>query len=121
VGPQDPGSQVGAFDFEASLALGMLAEPQVVHDGRGEEEVLVVSRIVQGALMFGNQAREDEASDAVVSGPPTLRRADEREARVSERPRRKHENVVHAPLCCLVEERIHVGRELAVMLDKNHV
>ena len=45
--------------------------------------------------MFGKQAREDEASDAVISDRPTLRRADEREARVSERPRRKQENVVH--------------------------
>src|SRR2546427_551483 len=47
---------------------------------------IVISRIVQGALMFGKQAREDKASDAVVSDRPTLRRADAREARLSERP-----------------------------------
>ena len=91
VGPQHLGSQVGALDLEASLALGMLAEPQVVHDGGDPEQLLVISRIVisrivQGALMFGKQAREDKASDAVVSDRPTLRRADEREARLSERP-----------------------------------
>ena len=48
--PQHLGSQVGALDFEASLALGMLAESQVVHDGGGEEQFLVVSGIVQGAF-----------------------------------------------------------------------
>src|SRR5947199_143856 len=66
-------------------------EHKVVHDGGGEEQLLVISRIVisrivQGALMFGKQAREDKASDAVVSDRPTLRRADAREARLSERP-----------------------------------
>jgi hypothetical protein len=124
VSPQHLGSQVGALDLEASLAPGMLAEPQVVHDGSGEEQLFVVSRIVQGALKFGKQAREDEASDAVVSDRRTLRRADEREARLSERPRREHENVVHrAALCCrcLVEERVHVGRELAVVLKEEAV
>jgi hypothetical protein len=105
VGLQHLGSQVGALDLEASLALGMLAESQVVHDGGGEEQLLVVSRIVQGALMLGKQAREDEASDAVVSDRPTLRRADEREARPSERPRRKQENVVHRACPDVVSSR----------------
>jgi hypothetical protein len=31
----------------------MLAEPQVVHKGGSEEQILVVSGIVQGALMLG--------------------------------------------------------------------
>jgi hypothetical protein len=113
VGPQHLGSQVGALDFEASLALGMLAEPQVVHDGGGEEQLLVVSRIVQGALMFGKQAREDEASDAVVSDRPTLRRADEREARVSERPPSEARERRSCALRCLVDERVHVDSVLS--------
>ena len=56
VPPKDRGSQIGALDLETSLACRALPEAQVVHDGRGEEQVLVVVGVFQRAVMVGQQA-----------------------------------------------------------------
>src|SRR6266446_8831289 len=93
---QHRGGQVGSLDFEASVAAGVLAESQIVHYGRGEEQLLVVRRVVQGTLVVGKQAREEKSPDAVVHDRPAFRRPDERKTRVDERARREREDVVHA-------------------------
>jgi hypothetical protein len=94
---QHRGSQVGSLYFEASVSSGVLAESQIVHHGRGEEQLLVVSSVVQAALVFGEQAREQEGSDAVVHDRPALGRPDQRDARIDERSRREREDVGHGP------------------------
>src|SRR5439155_10307903 len=100
-----------ALNFEASVASRMFAESQVVHDAGGEEQLLVVGCVVQRALMFGKQTREEEASDAVVRYRLALRRADEFEARVDQRPCREREELVHAATVALhrTSERWPVG------------
>jgi hypothetical protein len=50
------GRQVGALDLEPGLARGETAQPEVVHDAGGEEQVLVVGGIVQAAFVLGKQA-----------------------------------------------------------------
>src|SRR5437899_718521 len=58
VPPEYGSSQVGALDLETSLACRLLTESKIVHDGRGEEQVLVVVGVIQTALMVGQQAGE---------------------------------------------------------------
>src|SRR6266851_1336045 len=58
VPPEYGSSQVGALDLETSLACRALTESKIVHDGRGEEQVLVVLGVIQTALMVGQQAGE---------------------------------------------------------------
>ncbi len=58
VPPEYGSSQVGALDLETSLACRALTESKIVHDGRGEEQVLVVVGVIQTALMVGQQAGE---------------------------------------------------------------
>jgi hypothetical protein len=58
VPPEYDSSQIGALDLETSLACRVLAEPKIVHDGRGEEQFLVVIGVTQSALMVGQQAGE---------------------------------------------------------------
>src|SRR5216684_2075859 len=58
VPPEYGRSQVGALDLETSLACRALTESKIVHDGRGEEQVLVVLGVIQTALMVGQQAGE---------------------------------------------------------------
>ena len=58
VPPEYGSGQVGALDLETSLACGALAESKIVHDVRGEEEVLVVVGVIQTALMIRQQAGE---------------------------------------------------------------
>ena len=71
--PQHRGREVGSLDLEATLAAGVLAEPQIVHHRGGEEQFLVVLRVVQAALALGEQAREQEGPDAVVRDRAALR------------------------------------------------
>ena len=92
--PQHRSSEVGSLDLEASVSAGALAQSQIVHHGRCEQQVLVVGRVVQAALMVGKQAREEEGSDAVVHDRRALRRPSQRKARVHERPCREREDVV---------------------------
>jgi transcriptional regulator GlxA family with amidase domain len=66
-----------------------------VHDGGGEEQVLVVVGVIQTALMVGQQAGEEEAADAVVDDRPAHRGACDCEAGIGKRSRREHEDVVH--------------------------
>ena len=47
-------------------ATGVITESQIVHHGGGEEKLLVVGVVVEAALVFGQQACEQKASDAVV-------------------------------------------------------
>ena len=56
--PKDRSSQIGALDLETSLACRVLTESKIVHDGGGEEQVLVVVGVIQTALMVGQQAGE---------------------------------------------------------------
>ncbi len=58
VPPEYGSGQVGALDLETSLACRALAESKIVHNARGEEEVLVVVGVIQTALMVGQQAGE---------------------------------------------------------------
>ena len=58
VPPKDGSSQIGALDLETSLASRVLTESKIVHDGGGEEQVLVVVGVIQTALMVGQQAGE---------------------------------------------------------------
>jgi hypothetical protein len=53
VPPEYGSSQIGALDLETSLACRALTESKIVHDGGGEEQVLVVVGVVQTALMVG--------------------------------------------------------------------
>src|SRR5207244_2173399 len=48
-------SQIGALDLEASLACRALTESKIVHDGGGEEQVLVVVGVIQRAVELGQQ------------------------------------------------------------------
>ena len=43
---QDGSSQIGALDLETSLACSALTESEIVHDGGGEEQVLVVIGVI---------------------------------------------------------------------------
>src|SRR6185436_15828746 len=95
VPPEHGSSQIGALDLETSLACRALAESKIVHDGGGEEQVLVVVGVIQTALMVGQQAGEEEAADAVVDDRPAHGGARDREAGIGECPRREHEDVVH--------------------------
>ena len=90
-------SQIGALDLEASLTWCVLTESQVVHHGRGEEQVLVVARVAQTALFGGQQAGEQKAPDAVIEDRLTLRGAGDRKTRIGERPGGEHEDLV-API-----------------------
>jgi len=58
VPPEYGSSQIGALDLETSLAGRALTESKIVHDGGGEEQVLVVVGVIQTALMVGQQAGE---------------------------------------------------------------
>ncbi len=58
VPPEYGSGQVGALDLETSLACRALAESKIVHDGRGEKQVLVVVGVIQTALMIRQQAGE---------------------------------------------------------------
>src|SRR4029077_6329651 len=89
------GCQVRALDFEPSSACRAIAESKIVHDVRGEEQVLVVVGVIQGAVMVGQQAGEQEAADAVVDDRPAHRGARDLEAGIGKRPRWEHEDVVH--------------------------
>jgi len=51
--PEYGSSQIGALDLETSLACRSLTESKIVHDGGGEEQVLVVIGVIQTALMVG--------------------------------------------------------------------
>ncbi len=51
-------SQIGALDLETSLACRALTESKIVHDGGGEEQVLVVVGVIQRAVVLGQQAGE---------------------------------------------------------------
>ncbi len=95
VPPEDGGGQIGALDLETSLARRVLTEPKIVHDGGGEEQVLVVIRVIQTALMVGQQAGEEKAADAVVDDRPAHRGAGDFEARIGKRPRWEYQDVVH--------------------------
>src|SRR6266480_3890557 len=95
VPPEYGSSQIGALDLETGLACRVLTESKIVHDGRGEEEVLVVVGVIQTALMVGQQAGEQEAADAVVDDRAPHRGARDCEACIGERPHREHEDVVH--------------------------
>ncbi len=72
--PEHGRSQIGSLDLEASLTLGVIAESQIVHHSGGEEQLLVVGGIVQAALVIGEQAGEQKASDAVIDDRLTRRR-----------------------------------------------
>jgi len=76
--PEHSRSQIGSLDLEASLTLGVIAESQIVHHSGGEEQLLVVGGIVQAALVFGEQARKQKASDAVIDDRLTRRRPHDR-------------------------------------------
>lgn len=71
--PKDRSSQIGALDLEPSLACRVLTESEVMHDGGGEEQVLVVVGVMQGALLLGQQAGEEKAADAVIEDRPVHR------------------------------------------------
>ena len=66
VRPEYGSSQIGALDLETSLACRALTESQVVHDGGGEEQVLVVVGVIQTAFTVGEQPGEQKAADAVI-------------------------------------------------------
>src|SRR5881628_549191 len=51
VPPEYGSSQIGALDLETSLAWRARTESKIVHDGGGEEQVLVVIGVIQTALM----------------------------------------------------------------------
>jgi len=53
VPPEYGSSQIGALDLETSLACRALTESKIVHDGGGEEQVLVVVGVTQTALTVG--------------------------------------------------------------------
>jgi len=95
VAPKYGGSQIGALDLEASLACRVLTESKIVHDGGREEQLLVVVGVIQTAVMLGQQAGEEEASDAVIHDRPAHRRAGGCEARIGERTGGEDEDVLH--------------------------
>jgi hypothetical protein len=73
----------------------VLAEPEIVHHRGREQQLLVVGRVVEAGLGVGQQAREEERSDAVVHDRRALRRPDQRKARADRRSRGEREDVVH--------------------------
>jgi transcriptional regulator GlxA family with amidase domain len=89
------GSQISALDLETSLAGRALTESKIVHDSGGEEQVLVVVRVIQRAVMLGQEAGEEKAADAVIHDRPTHRGAGRCEARIGERPGGEDEEVPH--------------------------
>ena len=118
VPPKDGSSQIGALDLETSLACRALTESKIVHDGGGEEQVLVVVGVIQTALMVGQQAGEEEAADAVVDDRPAHRGADGREAGFGNCPGREHEDVVHVPRAYGHRARTNSGPMAAIRYDR---
>ena len=88
----------------------MLTESQVMHHGRGEEQVLVVARVIQTALFGGQQAGEQKAPDAVIEDRLTLRGAGDRKTRIGERPGGEHEDLVHGRKRMDIARRSTVAR-----------
>ena len=103
-------SQIGALDLETSLACRALTESKIVHDGGGEEQVLVTARVIQTALMVGQQAGEQKAPDAVIEDRLTLRGAGDRKTRIGERPGGEHEDLVHGRKRMDIARRSTVAR-----------
>src|SRR6185436_11834718 len=95
VPPEHGSSQIGALDLETSLAARALTESKIVHDGGGEEQVLVVVGVIQTALLVGQQAGEEKAADAVFDDRPAHRAPGGRQARFGNGPRGQDEDVVH--------------------------
>jgi transcriptional regulator GlxA family with amidase domain len=93
--PKDGSGQIGALDLETSVACRALTESKIVHDGGGEEQVLVVVGVIQTALTVGQQAGEKKAADAVIDDRPAHRRAGRCEARIGERPGGEDEEIPH--------------------------
>jgi len=96
VPPEYGSGQIGALDLETSLSCRAVTESKIVHDGGGEEQVLVVVRVIQTALVVGQQAGEEKAADAVIDYRPAHRGARDCEAGIGERASREHKDVVHA-------------------------
>ena len=92
---QHCGRQVGALDLKASLSRGETAQPEVVHDAGGEEQVLVVGGIVQAAFVPGEQAGVKEGTDAMARDRRARRGLHDGQARGGQRPRRQGGYVVH--------------------------
>jgi hypothetical protein len=84
--PKDGCSQIGALDLETSLACRVLTESKIVHDGGGEEQVLVVVGVIQIARIVGQQACKEKAADAVSDDRRANRGAGDCEARIGKRP-----------------------------------
>ena len=110
VPPEDGSGQIGALDLETSLTCCVLTESQVMHHGGGEEQVLVVARVMQTALMVGQQAGEQKAPDAVIEDRLTLRGAGDRKTRIGERPGGEHEDLVHGRKRMDIARRSTVAR-----------
>jgi hypothetical protein len=51
--PHDGGRQVRSLHLEAGLALGQGAGAEIVHHGRGEEQVTIVGGVIQAPLVGG--------------------------------------------------------------------
>ena len=60
---------------EAIPAVREGAEAEVVHDGRGEQQVTIVGGVVQAPLACGDQLCEEEGAHAVVGDRGALRGA----------------------------------------------
>jgi hypothetical protein len=110
VPPEYGSSQIGALDLETSLACRALTESKIVHDGGGEEQVLVIVGVIQTALMVGQQAGEEKAADAVIEDRLTLRGAGDRKTRIGERPGGEHEDLVHGRKRMDIARRSTVAR-----------
>jgi len=95
VPPEDGSGQIGALDLETSLPWRVFTETEIVHDGGGEEQLLVVIGVVQRTLMVCQQPGEEEAPDAVVDDRPAHRGAGDCEAAIGKRPCREREDVIH--------------------------
>ncbi len=81
-----------------------------MHDGGGEEQVLVVAGVIQTALFGGQQAGEQKAPDAVIEDRLTLRGAGDRKTRIGERPGGEHEDLVHGRKRMDIARRSTVAR-----------
>ncbi len=88
--------QVRALHLEPGLARPKAAQGQVVQHAGGEQQILVVGRVVQGTFLLGDQAGEQEAADAVLGDLSADRLPYQRKARVGQRPGGQGECVVHA-------------------------
>jgi hypothetical protein len=71
--PQYRGREIRALHFETGLAVREGAGAEIVHDGRGEEQVTIVGGIVQTSLVYGEELREEEAAHAVIRDRGTFR------------------------------------------------